>query len=269
MPEFVHDLSQRELAIWCAVLTVGATWFGILFVKPFLRLLVGREANVNETISYATSVFSLFYGLLLGLLAVAAFQNSEKVEEAAFKEAAGVSTLYADMNSYSEPLRSQVKEMLRDYVLYAIHKDWPAHRDGAVLAGGVNRIDAIRQRLAEHRPEGVSEEILHREVVSAFHDFSRARQDRLTGVITRIPDVLWYAVGVGALINIMLLVMLKMRPLPHLILGGITSFFLGVIIFVIIALDDPLRGETALQPEAMHILWERVMIWDEPVASGA
>jgi hypothetical protein len=265
MPEFVYDMSLEDLAFWSGAVTVGVTWAGIIFIKPFLRLLVGGEPNVNDTISYATSVFSLFYGLLMGLLAVAAYQNSEKVEHAIFQEAAALSTLYADMNSYPEPLRSDMKEMMRDYVLYTIHKDWPAHRRGEVLNGGANRADAMRQLLVEYRPRNVSEQILHREVVSAFHDFSKARQDRMAGVITRIPEVLWYAVAVGAIINITLLVMLKMRPVPHLVLGGVTSFFLGVIIFVIIALDDPLRGQSGLEPEAMQLLWERVMVWDEPV----
>lgn len=265
MPDFVYDLPTRQLALYCALLAVGATWFGILFVKPFLRLLVGGEPNVNQTISYATSVFSLFYGLLVGLLAVAAYQNSKKVEEAAFREAASLATIYSDMNSYPEPLRSDLKEMMRDYLLYTVHKDWPAHKAGAVLTGGSNRVDAMRQLIAQFTPETVAQDIVHRAVVVEFHDFADARQQRIAGVITRIPDVLWYALLTGAVINIVLLVMLKLRPFPHLLLGGLTSFFLGVILFVIIALDDPLRGEAGLPPEAMLVLWDRLMVWDEPL----
>ena len=136
MPDFIHDLPADRLALYCILLTVGATWFGVLFLKPILRLLVGREANVNETIGIATSVFGLFYGLLVGLLAVAAYQNGEEVEKAAFREAARISTLYANLESYPEPTRSLVREMLRDYVLFTIHKDWPAHRAGLSRSAG-------------------------------------------------------------------------------------------------------------------------------------
>ena len=48
------------------------------------------------------------------------------------------------------------------------------------------------------------------------------------------------------------------------VLGTITAFFLGVILFVIVALDDPLRGESGLDPGPLQVLWERQMIWDEP-----
>ena len=91
-----------------------------------------------------------------------------------------------------------------------------------------------------------------------------ARQQRLTGVITQIPNVLWYAVLVGAAINMLLLVMLRMPPMRQFVLGTITAFFLGVILFVIVALDDPLRGESGLDPGPLQVLWERQMIWDEP-----
>lgn len=266
MTEFLFDLPVLELAKLCVGVTVGVTWLGIVLIKPILRLLVGGEANVNGAIGYVTSVFSLFYGLLVGLLAVAAYQNADEIERSAFREAAGVATLYEGLDSYPEPFRSDAQAMLRDYVLYVVHKGWPAHGDGAILAGGANRVSALRRRLAGFEPASSAQEIVHREMFSAFQDFTVARQARLAGVLTRIPDVLWYAVAAGAAVNIVLLIMLKVRMVPHLVLSGLASFFLGVMLFVIIALDDPLRGEAGLQPEALRLLWETRMVFDEPMA---
>jgi hypothetical protein len=39
-----------------------------------------------------------------------------------------------------------------------------------------------------------------------------------------------------------------------------------VVLFVIVALDDPLRGEAGLGPEPFELLWETRMIWDESQA---
>ena len=75
--------------------------------------------------------------------------------------------------------------------------------------------------------------------------------------------MLWYAVLVGAVVSVLLFVMLKMRPMQQFLLGTITSFFLGVILFVIVSLDDPLRGEEGVGPDALVLLWERQMVWDE------
>jgi hypothetical protein len=50
---------------------------GLIVIKPILRLLIGAGPDFNESIGYATSGVNLFYGLLLGLLTVSAYQNSE------------------------------------------------------------------------------------------------------------------------------------------------------------------------------------------------
>ncbi len=266
MPDFIYEVPQIELAIWFAAAAVAVAFFGIIIVKPILRLIIGREPEINEKIAYATSSVSLFYGLLLGLLTVSAYQNQERIAGAIMNEAAAVGALYSDMNAYPEPIRSDMRAMLRDYVLFTIHKDWPAHRQGEVIDGGANRANAMRQTLASFEPTTTAEEILHRETISSLQAFTGYRQQRLTGVVTSIPQVLWYAVLVGAAVNIVLMLMLRMRPISHFVLGAISTFFLGVVLFVIITLDDPLRGAGGLGPEPFERLWDRQMRWDEPQA---
>jgi hypothetical protein len=265
MPEFVYDVPLRTLALWFAATAVVAVLVGLLVVKPILRLLLGGGPDLNDAISLGTAGFNLFYALLLGLLTVSAYQNNERVREYILREATAVGALYADMNAYPEPTRGEVKELLRDYTLFTVLKDWPAHREGEFLNGGAHRAEAMRQRLAAYEPATVSQEIFHRQTVAAFQEFTAARQARLTGVTVGIPPVLWYAVLVGALINVVLLVMLRIRLRQHLFLATVTAFFLGVILFVIVALDRPLRGESGIAPDPFELIWERQMIWDEPL----
>ncbi len=266
MPDFVYDVPLRQLAILFSVVVVSAMFVGMLVVMPFLRILFGSPPDLNDSISHGSAGFSLFYGLLLGLLTVSAYQNNAQVKQAILNEATSLGAIYADMSTYPEPLRSDMKAMLRDYLLFTVYRDWPAHRQGEFLNGGANRTNAMRQALAGFEPETKGQEIIHAETIAAFQSFIEARQGRLTGVITQIPDVLWYAVLVGAAINLILFVMLRMRFLQQFILGTITAFFLGVILFVIVSLDDPLRGESGLDPDPLQVLWDRTMVWDEPQA---
>ena len=264
MPDFIYDMPTQTLAIWFSVIAVGAMLAGLLVLKPVLRLLIGSGPDFNQNLGFATSGFNLFYGLLLGLLTVSAYQNSQHVSEGITAEASALGALYSDLNTYPEPLRSDMKAMLRDYVQFTILKDWPAHRQGEVLDGGFNRADAMRQKLAGFEPQTPGQQIVHAEVVASFHRFTEARQQRLSGIIIQIPPVLWYAVIVGAAVNILLIVLLKMRLLQQFVLGTISAFFLGVILFVIVVLDKPLRGEAGLDPEPLQFVWSRQMIWDEP-----
>jgi hypothetical protein len=264
MPEFVFNIPREQLALYFAVGTIIITLAGLIFVKPILRLLIGGDASTNETIGLATGGFSLFYGLLLGLLTVAAYENRERTQNAILNEASAIGAIYATVGSYPEPYRSDLRELLRDYVQYTIHRDWPAHLQGEVTPGGVNRMTAFGQWLARFEPKGASQEVLHQAAVTSFESLKSARQMRLNGVSTRIPTVLWYAVLVGAVATLLQLLMIRARPIAHLVLGTISVFFLGVVIFVIIALDAPLYGSEALPPDPYISLWSQQMAWDEP-----
>ena len=266
MPDFVYQLPQTQLAVLFSLLAVAAVAVAILVIKPILRLFFGTGPDFNQSLGFAASGFNLFYGLLLGLLVVSAYQNSEKVREAIQVEALTLGALYSDMETYPEPLRSELREMMRDYVLYTIHRDFPAHRTGDFLDGGSNRADGIRLMLAGHEPRTRGQVIVHQEVVAAFRDFDRARQQRLSGVLAEIPDILWYAVLVGAAVNVILLSLIRMRPHTQFMIGTITTFFLGVILFVIVTLDSPLKGEAGLAPTPFALLWEREMRWDDAQA---
>jgi hypothetical protein len=262
MPEFLYEIPTIRLAIYCSLAFVGLTWFGIIFIKPFLRLLIGREGRINELVGHTTAGFSLFYGLLVGLLPVAAYQNYDGVRKSAFAEGASLANMYRDATRYPEPVRSQVQELLRDYTLYVIHKDWPAHREGRIFRGGTNRLNMIQYELLKFQPRTVSDELLHAQTLSDFKDFASARQSRLAGVQTAIPGVLWYALAIGALINIVLIWMLDMRFFTHIILGGIVAFFLGVMIFLIASMDNPMRGELSVSPGVYQFVYDGVMQWE-------
>ena len=268
MPEFVYDVPTEALAVWFAAAAIGAVLIGIFVVKPVLRLLLGTGPDFNASINHATAGFSLFYGLLLGLLTVAAYQNAERVRESMMAEATTFGSIYSQMDSYPEPFRGDVKEVMRDYVLYTVHEEWPAHRVGRILNGGYNRAAAIRRAIGAFEPETEGQHIVHAEVVAAYRDFSTARQQRLAGVLIEIPDILWYAVLVGAAISILLVTLLRIPLRQHVVLGSVTAFFLGVILFVITTLDRPLRGEAGLSPEPMILLWERAMVWDDPLGGS-
>jgi hypothetical protein len=262
----LQDLSAADLALRFALFSLAFTFVGVLILKPILRLFIGRgDPQINETIGYATGTFTLFYALLAGLLTVAAYQNRDRVQQNILNESGSVSALYAGMNSYPEPTRSDVKEMLRDYVLFTIHKDWPAHKQGDILNGGSNRMDAVRQRLATYEPATVTQQIIHGQTMAGFGQLTEARQQRLNGVTTRIPGILWTAMLIGAALNLIIIVMLRIKIIPHLILGALSAFFLFVVLLVIVVLDYPLRGANGLEPEGFEQVWDRQMVWDEPL----
>ena len=72
----------------------------------------------------------VFYGLAMGLIAVATWENYTDIDGVVSTEAAAVASFYRDLDGYPQPLRGELETMMRDYTRIVIEKEWPAHKQG-------------------------------------------------------------------------------------------------------------------------------------------
>src|SRR5450631_590260 len=96
-------------------------------------LLVRRRVLPRLRIHHEDSHFAgamvhsvmVFYGLALALIAVNVFETYSDVSKIISQEATASAVLYRDVSAYPEPIRSQLRTEVRDYVGYVIHEAWP------------------------------------------------------------------------------------------------------------------------------------------------
>jgi TRAP transporter TAXI family solute receptor len=266
---WLNSLTAVELALLICGLFFVISLIGIALVHPHMRRAVHGKRQANDVVIFVAANYGLFYAVLLGLLVVATFQITKDLQDHIAMEASSLSTMYRSADAYPEPLRSELRAQLRDYTRYVIEKDWPAHRLVRVLVGGDHRLQAIRQKLLSFEPKAASQEEIHREMLRYFQAMNVAREQRLSAVFSSIPDVLWYVLWIGALVTIVFLWMLHMDLLPQVLFGGITAVFLGIMIFLVYALDHPLQGAVSVGPDAFQSVYELEMKWEDVRAKAA
>jgi hypothetical protein len=71
--------------------------------------------------------------------------------------------------------------------------------------------------------------------------------------------VMWYVLLVGAFVNIAMVWLFDMKLITHLLLGGLLASYLGTMIFLIAAMDNPFRGEISVDPEAFESLYRQMV----------
>ena len=250
---WIYDYSSEQMALLISLSFVVIYWIGCIFIRPLLRFFA-RTHGSNDIVGYILSCFGVFYGLLIGLIAVAAYQNYGQVEAAVQKEAVALTALYYDVSAYPEPYRGNLRRILREYTRFVIKYAWPEQQKGIIPTGGITRANAFQERLLEFQPQTKAEEIIHAEAIHQFNVFLEHRTMRLQSVSTGIPAVMWYVVIIGAIVNLSMIWLFDMRFLTHLVLGGLLAFFLGTMIFLIAAMDNPFRGEVSISPEAFEKL---------------
>jgi hypothetical protein len=256
---WIYDIPTWQLGALFALLFVGITWVGTLFISPILKLWFRSQEGLNDLVGYALGAFGVFYGLLLGLLAVATYQNAANVDDNVAREAASLGALYRDVSSYPQPIRADLQKRLQDYTRFVIDKAWPAQRRGEVPQGSVQMMDEFQQVLTQFEPATKGQEIVHAETLRQFNDMILLRRLRINAIHAGIPGVMWYVVAVGAVINTLLILSFRMRFDIHLVIGGMLSFFVGVVIFMIASMDNPFRGEVSVGPDAFELIYTSLM----------
>jgi Protein of unknown function (DUF4239) len=259
MMYWIYDYPSWAIGLLFVAVLVGITWGGILLTRATVHSWIHRETRANEMVGFALSSFFVLFGLLLGLVAVATYQNFSNVGDLVDKEASSVAALYRDFRGYPQPVRDQLRDRLREYTRYTIEDGWPQQRRGIVPAGGSERILSLWQIMVAFEPSKKSEEIIHAEAVREFNRLVELRRSRLANVTLGLPSVLWWVVAFGALMNIVLIWMQDMEIHVHLILGGVLASILGAVIFLIAALDNPFRGDVSIGPDSFQLVYEALM----------
>ena len=260
MFEFIFDLPL--LVTGPAV--VGSLWLfavgGLLLVRR--RVLPRLRVHIEDSEFTGTMVQSVmvFYGLALALIAVTVWQTYSDISKIISQEATAVAALYRDVSGYPEPIRPQLQQGLRDYLDYVIHKAWPLQQRGQVPGGGVDLMNRFQATLISFEPATEGQKILHAETLRAYNHMIQSRRLRLDAVHTRLPNVLWVVVFAGAIISLSASFFFKVEDVRlHGIQVVLLATFIGLVIFMTLALDRPFRGDLGLGTEPYQLIYDQLM----------
>ena len=255
---WLYDIPSHRLAGFFVAAFVGFYWLGSIFIRPFLRQFIRSTPGSNDVVGYVLSCFCVFYGLLLGLIAVTAYQNVSDAGANVTREAAALSALYEDVSRYPAPHGQNLRWLLRDYTRYVIRYGWPLQRRGIVPQEGTIRTEAFHEKLLEFQPRSPAEEIIHAEALRQFNHFLEYRRMRLFSVKSSLPASMWYVMLLGAVFNIVLCWMFDMRFVAQLVLGGILAAYLGAMMHLIFDMNQPYRGEVSISAEPFEAIYARM-----------
>jgi hypothetical protein len=253
------------LPIWLVFIiftgvSVGIAAGGVILLRSRVRKYFGPEPGKNEMVTMVLTVGGVFYGLLLGLVAAATYQSYDSSGGVVANEAASTGTLYREISAYPEPARSQLQKDLKAYTWSVVHVAWPAQQKGQDPKGGTELVTKVQQDLLAFQPQTKAQEILHAAAIQQFAQFSQIRRQRINDASGGIPDVLWWVILLGGLVNLVLLWLFSLDSLgAHLMLAGLFAFFLGMMVFLIAALDYPFRGDLSISAGPYLAIYDNIM----------
>jgi hypothetical protein len=257
---WIYDLPNWLLCALIITVVVGLALIGLFLSRPIVRRIVGSSSKHNDVVSYFLGSLGVFYGLALGLIAVATWENYTAIDGVVSMEAAAVASLFRDLDGYPQPLRTRLETMMRDYTRVVIEKEWPAHKRGIALEDGDTLLDRFENEVMSFEPAKEREKIAHAEVLRSLDTVVEQRRLRLQAVSTGLPAALWCVVLIGALINGLLTYLFWIENLAlHAALVALLATFIAVLVFLTAAMDNPFRGEFSVSSEGFQTILEKVM----------
>ena len=133
---WIYDLPNWLLGLLTVLLFAGVAAAGLVASRGPARRLFGPPPGHNDVVSYYLGAFGVFYGLTIGLIAVASWQNFADLDGLVNREAAALRVLDRSVVWYPEPARGELHRRLLAYAGFVIEQEWPAQGRGEAPEGG-------------------------------------------------------------------------------------------------------------------------------------
>ena len=267
---WLYDLPNWLFGVIVVAFFLFYGLLGLVLTRSWVKKQHKTDHSHNDIVSYFLAAITVFYGITLGLLAVATWTNFASTQDKVDHEAQTVASLYRDVNSFPEPLRTTLDDDLRAYAREVIDVSWPQQRKGIVPFGSGAKLEQFQADLLMFEPKTEREKIVTGESYRVFNALVEARRGRLESVTSGMPTSLWSLVILGGLITLTATLFFDTPSFRmHFWMTTLLSVLLGLMVFLIGTLDNPFRGKVSIGPGSLERVYQQLMTQHVSAADGA
>jgi hypothetical protein len=252
---WLYEIPTFALGLLIVSVFIVLSVAGLRLTRPWVQKYASTYNDLaNDYIAFV----GVFYALLVGLIAVATWENYTGTEAVISDEAAAVADLYFDSAGYPPAVTDEVRETLRWYVKGVIEEEWAEQRRGIEPTRRAS--SRLSQTILHFEPTTMGQQVVHSECMRQVNDILTYRRLRLQAVDAGLPGLMWLVLLVGAAIAIGMTFFFWAESFRvHVLLTMALSAIIGLVIFVIFSLDRPLIGRMSVGPDSFVEVLEVVM----------
>lgn len=242
---WLYDVPDWLLAVLVVTVALALSAGGFIATRPL------RTRASNDVGGAVLGTVGLIQGVLLALVAVAAWNNYTAAEDAAEREAGAIEDLFRHIQGFPDQPRLQLEARLRSYVELLIEDEWPALQRGEASTRTVQARDALSRELVAFDPRNLREQTLYSLTTSDLEALLEARRSRLVAAQLGLPGPLWAVALLGSALTIACTYFFRMKDERTLFLiTSVITVSLALLIYLILVLDHPIWGTQGLRPDA-------------------
>ncbi len=246
-----------SLSTWagCVVMMGFTTVVGFVVYLVFYKFISKYQ---REDMQDPTSNLFRVVGMLVSLMLALAFSEVivelRTIRSAVQREAVAISDTFEVLKLFDIERTREIRTNLVDYAQAVIDDDWPALADDKLG----QRTGALKRQLAEGviklKPATPTQEKLLSNILADIDALSDYRFIRLDSALAQ-PPVYVYVIIFGFLVTMACFGAYRPQP-PLVVLVSLYTVFVGLVLYLVLALSDPFQGDIGVAPTSFEYLVE-------------
>ena len=256
---WLYDMPTWLMGLFIVGTFTGLSVIGLYATRRLVLQITGPGPGHNEGVDAYIGAAAVLYGLVAGLIAVAAWEQYASLDDKVTQEASSLGALYRNVEAYREPYGSKLRSELRGYTL-AVIDGWPQLQNGKVPIDPANDLNTFESTLYSFEPKSERERLIDAAAITELDHMTELRRERLHNKDAGLPRELWAVVLIGGTLTMFLTYFLALERFKvHLVMTIVSSVMAALLIFMIATVDHPFRGEVSIGPDAFQLTYDQLM----------
>lgn len=264
----------QAMPLWALACLVvfGCTVLTALGMFLANRLFAHRLPEESRSLaSGMLGTVGAIYSLLIAFVAVQVWQDLIDAAAAAEAEAASALEIVYDTQAFGSAETVAVREALRTYLSAVIEREWPVLDGTAPCPDGVlesmssgsicpvarTEFIALMMSVASLEPADDRQGVWLGSIVAGVNEMAKYRLDRIASSTGSLPGLFWVILLVGGTLMMGYACLSAYSRTNVLMVSGLGAS-LGLVLFLILALDSPFTGEMGVKPDSFRMVLNRM-----------
>ncbi len=246
-PEMIYALPTWLIAL----VTVGLALLGGMACELLARQLfpIDHRRAHNDVAAAMFSVIGVTFAVLLAFVTMISLENYDSARTAIASEATAARDVLTATKSLPASLATRIQTDIATYLHTIVDDEWPAQAAGQPIPLYAPTLDDLSTASASFEPTTSGSANRQATLMAATARLQDARATRLQAARYGIADLVWLVVFVGGALTVISGSFLGApRTAWHVAMSATLAASGGIVIFLIIVLAQPLRGDHALPP---------------------
>ena len=244
----------------------------ILLTVAFVSLALAGQWIVSRTIKREVleqhhsageammGVVGTLFSVLLGFMVASAMDRYSEARMHDEQEASNVASVFRVARGLSDIDRPRIRQHCRDYVNDVVNNEWPKMEAQVKINHGWESYQQLWEAVVSVVPENDRQSNLQQGLISSMQSLGEHRRARILLAQTTMQPALWFIVGIGAIITMLLsYIFASQFPRIQAFMTTLVATALALNVWLLSAYSNPYSGELKIKPTMFWLLQENVL----------